>query len=65
MIHRNLRDQRFTSRMAAGNFLKQMGMKEESVDRWVGRNSTARVEANSDGKILVKFRRRYVDDRRY
>lgn len=65
MSDRNLRDQQFNSRLAAGNFLQQMGMKEESPGRWVGRDSTAKVEANGAGKIVAKFRRRHAEDRRY
>lgn len=60
----NLRDHKFTSRMAACNFLLQAGLREESPDRWVGRQATAKIVADKDG-VKVTMRRRHTDDRRY
>jgi len=65
MKDRNLRDHHFTSRMAAGNFLQSLGMREESVGRWVGSQATAKIETLKDGRFVVKLRRRPSADRRY
>ena len=62
MSQTNLRDHVFSSRMAAGNFLRGSGFREESPDRWVSRDATAKVEVDGQ-KVRVKIRRRHVANR--
>lgn len=58
-MNRNLRDHKFSSRMAAGNFLQSLGMKEQSVGYWVGKDQTAKIESQGE-KFVVKMRRRAI-----